>query len=68
MASRDYEEFIAAFNRHGVRYLIVGAHGDRTTARNRPAQLTLLVCHEAGLNASISRAATLDGASSGRVS
>ena len=26
MASRDYEEFIAALNAHGVRYLIVGAH------------------------------------------
>lgn len=26
MASRDYEEFIAALNAHGVRYLIIGAH------------------------------------------
>jgi len=26
MAFRDYEEFIAALNAHGVRYLIVGAH------------------------------------------
>ena len=26
MASHDYEEFIAAFNAHGVRYLLVGAH------------------------------------------
>lgn len=26
MASRDYEEFVAALNAHGVRYLIVGAH------------------------------------------
>jgi predicted nucleotidyltransferase len=26
MASRDYEEFIAALNARGVRYLIVGAH------------------------------------------
>lgn len=26
MASRDYEEFIAALNRRGVRYLVVGAH------------------------------------------
>lgn len=25
MASRDYEEFIAALNAHGVRYLVVGA-------------------------------------------
>ena len=26
MASRDYEEFIAALNAHGVRYLLIGAH------------------------------------------
>jgi len=26
MASRDYEEFIGAFNARGVRYLVVGAH------------------------------------------
>jgi hypothetical protein len=26
MASRDYEEFIAALNAHGVRYLVIGAH------------------------------------------
>jgi len=26
MPSRDYEEFIAALNAHGVRYLVVGAH------------------------------------------
>ena len=26
MAFPDYEEFIAALNAHGVRYLIVGAH------------------------------------------
>jgi len=26
MASHDYEEFIAALNAHGVRYLVVGAH------------------------------------------
>jgi hypothetical protein len=26
MASRDYEEFIAALNANGVRYLVVGAH------------------------------------------
>ena len=35
MASRDYEEFIAAFNRHGVRYLIVGAHAVAFHARPR---------------------------------
>ncbi len=26
MPSRDYEEFIAALNRHEVRYLVIGAH------------------------------------------
>ncbi len=26
MASRDYEEFIAALDARGVRYLVVGAH------------------------------------------
>lgn len=26
MPYRDYEEFIAALNEHGVKYLIVGAH------------------------------------------
>jgi hypothetical protein len=28
MPSHDYEEFIAALNAHGVRYLVVGAHGE----------------------------------------
>jgi len=35
MASRDYEEFIAALNDHGVRYLIVGAHAVAFHARPR---------------------------------
>lgn len=35
MASRDYEEFIAALNGHGVRYLIVGAHAVAFHARPR---------------------------------
>ena len=26
MPSRDYEEFLAALNRHEVRYLVIGAH------------------------------------------
>jgi hypothetical protein len=26
MSSQDYEEFIAALNAHGVRYLVIGAH------------------------------------------
>lgn len=35
MPSRDYEEFIAALNGHGVRYLIVGAHAVAFHARPR---------------------------------
>jgi hypothetical protein len=35
MASQDYEEFIAAFNAHGVRYLVVGAHAVAFHARPR---------------------------------
>ncbi len=35
MAYRDYEEFIAALNAHGVRYLVVGAHAVALHARPR---------------------------------
>jgi len=35
MGSRDYEEFIAALNDHGVRYLVVGAHAVALHARPR---------------------------------
>ena len=35
MAYPDYEEFIAVFNAHGVRYLIVGAHAVALHARPR---------------------------------
>ncbi len=35
MASRDYEEFIAALNQHGVRYLVIGAHAVAFYARPR---------------------------------
>lgn len=35
MAFRDYEEFIAELNGHGVRYLIVGAHAVAFHARPR---------------------------------
>ena len=33
--SRDYEEFIAALNDHGVRYLVVGAHALAVHAKPR---------------------------------
>jgi hypothetical protein len=35
MAFRDYEEFIAGFNAHGVRYLVIGAHAVAFHARPR---------------------------------
>lgn len=35
MASHDYEEFIAALNAHGARYLLVGAHAVAFHARPR---------------------------------
>ena len=35
MPSQDYEEFIAALNAHGVRYLVVGAHAVAFHARPR---------------------------------
>jgi predicted nucleotidyltransferase len=35
MVSRDYEEFIAALNDHGARYLIVGAYAVAFHARPR---------------------------------
>jgi hypothetical protein len=35
MAFRDYEEFIAVLNAHGVRYLVVGAHAVAFHARPR---------------------------------
>ncbi len=35
MPSRDYEEFIAALNVHGVRYLVIGAHAVAFHARPR---------------------------------
>lgn len=35
MVSRDYEEFVAALNSHGVRYLIIGAHAVAYHARPR---------------------------------
>lgn len=35
MPSQDYEEFIAALNAHGVRYLLAGAHAVAFHARPR---------------------------------
>jgi predicted nucleotidyltransferase len=35
MRYRDYEEFVESLNRHGVRYLIIGAHAVAYHARPR---------------------------------
>jgi hypothetical protein len=35
MTSRDYEEFLASLDAHGVRYLVVGAHAVAFHARPR---------------------------------
>lgn len=44
MASRDYEEFIAAFNARGVRYVVVDAHAVALHARPRATRhLDILV-------------------------
>jgi hypothetical protein len=44
MASQDYEEFIAVFNAHGVRYLVIGAHAVAFHARPRATKdLDILV-------------------------
>lgn len=44
MPSRDYEEFIAVFNAHGVRYLVIGAHAVAFHARPRATKdLDLLI-------------------------
>jgi predicted nucleotidyltransferase len=42
--SRDYEEFIAGLNAHGVRYVVIGAHAVAFHARPRATKdLDLLV-------------------------
>lgn len=44
MPYQDFEEFIASFERHGVRYLIVGAHAVALHARPRATKdLDLLI-------------------------
>jgi len=44
MPSSDYEEFIAAFHAHGVRYLVIGAHAVAYHARPRATKdLDILV-------------------------
>src|SRR6266540_1786386 len=60
MRSRDYEEFIAALNAHGVRYLIVGAHAVAFHARPRATQDLDVLIDPAPKNAKKVLAATRD--------
>jgi len=60
MASRDYEEFIAALNHHGVRYLIVGAHAVAFHARPRATKDLDLLLEPTRANARRTLAALRD--------
>jgi hypothetical protein len=51
MLSRDYEEFIAALNAHGVRYLIAGAHAVAFHARPRATKDLDIVFNPTAANA-----------------
>jgi len=51
MPSRDYEEFIAALNAHGVRYLVIGAHAVAFHARPRATKDLDLLCDPTPANA-----------------
>jgi predicted nucleotidyltransferase len=49
--SRDYEEFIAALNDHGVRYLLIGAHAVAFHARPRATKDLDILLDPAAANA-----------------
>ena len=51
MAHRDYEEFIAALNRRGARYLIVGAHAVAFHARPRATKDLDILLEPTSINA-----------------
>ena len=51
MAHPDYEEFLASFNAHGVRYLVVGAHALALHARPRATKDLDLVIAPSKANA-----------------
>lgn len=60
MASPDYEEFIAALNDNGVRYLIVGAHAVAFHARPRATKDLDILLDSAPKNARKAQAALRD--------
>lgn len=60
MPSHDYEEFIAALNAHGVRYLVIGAHAVAFHARPRATKDLDLLVDPAPANARKVRAALRD--------
>ena len=49
--SRDFEEFIAALNDHGVRYLVIGAHAVAFHARPRATKDLDILLDPAAANA-----------------
>jgi len=51
MSSHDYEEFIAALNAHGVRYLVVGAHAVAFHARPRATKDLDILIEPSAVNA-----------------
>jgi len=60
MATRDYEEFIAAFNGRGVRYLVAGAHAVAFHARPRATKDLDLFVEPTKANAELVLAALRD--------
>ena len=60
MASPDYEEFIAALNDNGVRYLVVGAHAVAFPARPRATKDLDILLDPAPKNARKALAALRD--------
>ncbi|MBI2996900.1 MAG: nucleotidyltransferase [Deltaproteobacteria bacterium] len=60
MPSQDYEEFIAALNAHGVRYLVVGAHAVAFHARPRATKDLDILIEPAAANARRTLAALHD--------
>jgi predicted nucleotidyltransferase len=60
MPSQDYEEFIAALNAHGVRYLVVGAHAVAFHARPRATKDLDILIEPTPANAQATLAALRD--------
>lgn len=60
MRSRDYEEFVASLNAHGVRYLLIGAHAVAFHARPRATKDLDILVEPSGENAARVLAAVRD--------